>query len=381
MSDESNNANPPLSGGLLTRAGFGGVLMGLANLVPGISGGTMLLATGIYPAFIEAVGDLSRLKWTRRAIVLVGVVVLAALVAVVALAGPVKDLVVGQRWLMYALFIGLTLGGVPTVWRLIRERDENGERRKAGAPVWAGAVVGLAAMIALVIVQSGSASAGDTAAWWRLLLAGVLGASAMILPGLSGGYLLLVIGAYVPILDGINEFKQAGQNGDVAGLMELGGSLILPVGLGVVIGVAVVSNALRWCLLRFRGATLGVLLGLLVGAVAGLYPFQQGVPPETGDQLKGYTITKNDTGELRYLETGEPVDADDYPVSTFTPDLWQIPAALGLIAVGLGITLGIDWLGRLGGDRKGDPDAARPDAAGPDTAATSSSSSASESQP
>lgn len=363
MSDESNNANPPLSGGLVTRAGFGGVLMGLANLVPGISGGTMLLATGIYPAFIEAVGDLSRLKWTRKAIVLVGVVVLAALVAVVALAGPVKDLVVDQRWIMYALFIGLTLGGVPTVWRLIRERDENGEQRKAGAPVWAGAAVGLGAMIALVIVQGDGGSSGDTAAWWRLLLAGVLGASAMILPGLSGGYLLLVIGAYVPILDGINEFKQAGQNGDVAGLMELGGSLILPVSAGVVVGVAVVSNALRWCLLRFRGATLGVLLGLLVGAVAGLYPFQQGVPPENGDHLKGYTITENDAGELRYRETGEPVDADDYPVSTFSPDLWQIPAALGLFVVGVGVTLGTDWVGRLGGDRKGDPDAAGPDAA------------------
>ena len=157
----------------------------------------------------------------------------------------------------------------------------------------------------------------------------------------------------MPILAGIDAFTAAGKTGDVATMTDLGGSLILPVGLGVVIGVAVVSNALRWCLLRFRGATLGVLLGLLVGAVAGLYPFQQGVPPETGDKLKGYTITQNDAGELRYLETGEPVDADDYPVSTFPPDLWQVPAVLGLIAVGLGITLGIDWLGRLGGDRKG----------------------------
>lgn len=350
MSEPKNNANPPASAGLLTRAGFGGVLMGLANLVPGISGGTMLLATGIYPAFIEAVGDLSRLKWTRRALVLVGVVVLAALLAVVALAGPIKDLVVGQRWIMYALFIGLTLGGVPTVWRLIRERDANGEPGKAGASVWSGAVAGLAAMIALVIVQSDGGGSGDTAAWWRMFVAGIAGASAMILPGLSGGYLLLVIGAYVPILDGIDEFKQAGQTMDFARLMELGWSLILPVGLGVVIGVAVVSNALRWCLHRFRGATLGVLLGLLVGAVAGLYPFQEGVPPEPGDPLKGYTVAVDDAGELRYRETDEPVDVDDYPVRTFTPDLWQIPAALGLIAVGLGITLGIDRLGRLGGD-------------------------------
>ena len=376
MGDETNNANPPLSAGLLTRAGFGGVLMGLANLVPGISGGTMLLATGIYPAFIEAVGDLSRLKWTRRAILLVGAVVLAALVAVVALAGPIKDLVVGQRWIMYALFIGLTLGGVPTVWRLIRERDESGDPRKAGATVWGGAAVGLAAMIALVIVQSDGGGSGDTAAWWRMFVAGIAGASAMILPGLSGGYLLLVIGAYVPILDGINAFKQAGQTGDVASLLDLALSLILPVGLGVLIGVAVVSNALRWCLLRFRGATLGVLLGLLVGAVAGLYPFQEGVAPLRGDKLKGYTIAETGAGELIYKETGEPVDADDYPVRTFTPDFWQIPAAVGLIALGLGVTLGIDRLGRLGADagadEESDTEAASPPPSSPSVSETHS---------
>ena len=332
-----------LTAGHLARAGFGGALMGLANLVPGISGGTMLLAAGVYPRFIEAVGDLTRLRWSRAAVVLVGVVVLAAVVAVGALAGPVKDLVVERRWIMYALFIGLTLGGVPTVWRLIRA-----DGRRAGPAVWGGVAGGLAAMLALVWWQAGQAGGGDSAGWGRMVLAGVAGASAMILPGVSGGYLLLVIGAYVPILAGIEAFVDAGKAGDIGGVMSVGLSVILPVGLGVVLGIAAVSNLLRWLLHRFRGATLGVLLGLLVGAVAGLYPFQQGESPREGDVLKGQSLVMDAAGVLVFEDTLKPVEPDDYPVVFFEPESWQIAAALGLLLVGFAVTLGVDRIGRMG---------------------------------
>ena len=367
MIDQPTSENASLTPGLFARAGFGGALMGLANLVPGISGGTMLLAAGIYPRFIEAVGDLTRLRLNRSAVAIVGAVVAAALVAVVALAGPVKDLVVGQRWIMYALFIGLTLGGVPTVWRLIRERGDQGAKRPAGSAVWGGAVAGLLLMVGLVIVQSGGGGGDGGASWPRMLLAGVAGASAMILPGVSGGYLLLVIGAYVPILAAIDGFKAAARAGDVAAAASIGTSVLLPVAIGVVIGVAGVSNALRWLLHRYRGATLGVLLGLLVGAVAGLYPFQRGEPPQPGDTLKGQAVVlaapdaapDAAAATLVYDQTREPVEPDDYPVAFFSPEAWQVAAAAGLILAGFLITMGID---RLGAPRKRAAEASNPHA-------------------
>ena len=102
------------------RSALGGVLMGLANLVPGISGGTMLLAAGVYPAFIGAIADLSTLRIRMRPIFVVGVIAGSAALAILLLAGWMKDLVIHQRWIMYSLFFGLTLGGVPLVWRLAR---------------------------------------------------------------------------------------------------------------------------------------------------------------------------------------------------------------------------------------------------------------------
>ena len=160
-------------------------------------------------------------------------------------------------------------------------------------------------------------------------LAGVAGAGAMILPGVSGGYLLLVLGAYVPLLDGIDRFKGALRPFDKGALWETGVGVILPVGLGVLVGVAVVSNALKFVLHRFEKATLGVLLGLLLGAVVGLWPFQQGVQPMPGDVVKGRAMTTESIATLK---------PKDYPTAFFRPTMVQIGAALGLIAAGFAAT-------------------------------------------
>ena len=99
---------------------IGGTLMGLANLVPGISGATMLLVAGVYPGFIGAIAEVTTFRFFARSLVLLAAIVGTAALAILLLAGPVKGLVEDHRWVMYSLFIGLTLGGVPIVWRMAR---------------------------------------------------------------------------------------------------------------------------------------------------------------------------------------------------------------------------------------------------------------------
>ena len=167
--------------------------MGLANLVPGVSGGTMLLAAGVYPTFIEAVAGITTLRFSRKSLLLLGIIAGTAITAILLLAGPVRDLVLHHRWIMYSLFIGLTLGGVPLVWRLLKPLSR-------GALL--AAVVAFLVMVAMAFVPPPS-SAGEGSQYGLLFLAGLAGASAMILPGISGGYLLLLLGQYVPILTAV----------------------------------------------------------------------------------------------------------------------------------------------------------------------------------
>ena len=223
---------------LVSRSVFGGVLMGLANLVPGISGGTMLLAAGIYPRFIEAVANVTRFRFKVQSIVVLTCVVAAAGLAILLLAGTMKDLVVNQRWVMYSVFIGLTLGGLPIVWKLAKPSSPG---------LIVSAVIAFALMVALALLQACGVVGSGGSNFVMLFIAGLAGASAMILPGLSGGYLLLLLGQYVPILAGIDSFKSALKAKDIGAMMEPALGVVLPVGLGVVSGVVLWAICFSGC--------------------------------------------------------------------------------------------------------------------------------------
>ena len=325
--------NMPADGSMSPKWGLrcllGGALMGLANLVPGISGGTMLLAAGIYPRFIQALADLSALRLRKASVFVLGLVGVAAAAAILLGAGPVKDTVVEHRWAMYSLFIGLTLGGVPVLWQMARP---------ATSSFWVGVVAGLILMSGLAWLQIyGGTSGASRQGVPMMFIAGVAGASAMILPGVSGGYLLLVLGVYVPVLSAIDALKQALKAGDLTSASDPVLGVVLPVGIGVAIGVLLISNLIKVVLERYEQPTLGVLMGLLVGAVFGLWPFQEGVAPKVGEMFKGQALTAERLAEL---------GPDKYPTEFYAPVFSDVMMAIGLVGIGYMITT---LIARVGG--------------------------------
>ena len=326
IAPQSKPAEIALSG-LVTRSAYGGVLMGLANLVPGISGGTMLLAAGIYPKFINAIADITRFRFRLQSILVLGTVVAAAGLAILLFAGLLKDLVIDQRWIMYSLFIGLTLGGVPLVYAMAKPLSPKS--------IFA-AVAAFAAMVGLALMQHYGVTGSSSQSFVMMVVAGLAGASAMILPGVSGGYLLLLLGQYVPILGGIDQLKEALKAKDFSAAMEPALTVVLPVGIGVVLGVVVVGNLLKWLLDKHRQATLGALLGLLLGSTVGLWPFQVGIEPQVGDIIKGSVVTEESRSEI---------DKEDWKTEFFSPSPMQIGSSLGLVLLGLAVTVGVSKLG------------------------------------
>ena len=271
---------PPPTGATWLRLALGGSLMGLANLVPGISGGTMLVAAGVYHRFIEAISELSRLRFRTPTLLTLAAVVGPALCAIALFATIVSQALIDMRWVMYSLFIGLTFGGVPVLWKVLRP---------ANTAAWIGAAAGAGGMIAITWLQSDAVSNEGMTGAWMLLLGGAAGAAAMILPGVSGAYLLMLLGQYRPILEAIRSGASALAAGDLEGMWS-SALILLPVAVGVGLGLVAASNVLRWLLRRFEKATLGVLLGLLIGAPAGLYPFKEGVPPRAGETFRGEVL-------------------------------------------------------------------------------------------
>ncbi len=308
--------------GTMVRGCFGGVLMGLANLVPGVSGGTMLVATGVYGHFVNAVAEISTLRFRRTAVMMLGIIVASALITVVVGAGTMRSLVVDHRWMMYSLFIGLTLGGVPLLWSMVRPLDSQAICGMGG---------GLLAMIILALLESAPGGLATTeGSVPMLVITGIAAGSAMVLPGVSGMYLVLVLGQYVVILDAIDGIRRSEFDPVL--------SVVLPVGIGVVIGVVVISNLVSKLLVRARSATLGVLLGLLIGAVFGLWPFRAGRAPVVGDSIRGQLIET--TAEA------EAIKPSRWPLESFEPSPGVILGSLALLGIGFLVSLGITRLGR-----------------------------------
>lgn len=326
---------------MAVRSVIGGALMGLANLLPGISGGTMLLAVGVYPQFVNGIAELSTFRFRAKTILLMACIIGAALLAIVGFAGVMSHLVVHHRWVMYSLFIGLTLGGVPVLWPMVRPADP---------VIVLTSIIGIAVMAAMALIGPASSTSATTAEsahpYAMYFIAGLAGASAMVLPGISGGYLLLVLGQYVAILTAISTFKDGLQARDW-NIIVHSMHVIIPVGAGVVIGVVGVSNLVKILLDRWRRPTLGLLLGLLLGAVLGLWPFQQGVAPEVGSSFRGDVVVERNA-VLALERTGRLIEPKDYDTAFFTPTTLQVLGAAGLILAGLALSWGVS---RLGSDK------------------------------
>ena len=325
--DDRSKMNP-LSLGLAVRGIFGGILMGLANLVPGISGGTMLLAAGVYPEFVNSVAAVTTLQRRLRPWLIAALIGVPAVVAIGAGAGFVRDSVLEHRWLAYSLFIGLTLGGVPLLWRMLRPFT---------VPAIVASIIAFAVMGGLAVIQgTAPASTDGGGGLGGLFIAGFAGSAAMVLPGVSGGYLLLLLGQYVPVLDAIDAFTTAARAGDGSALVTSVWP-ICSIGFGVAMGVVIVSNAMKWLLTNFRQATLGALLGLLLGAIFGLWPFREAYEPPVGSSVRGTVITT--------VEQAQNVPLKYRPTQSFSPSGGVLVGALGCVLLGFATCWGI---GRVG---------------------------------
>ncbi len=245
--------------------------MGAADIVPGVSGGTIALVFGIYERLVASIkagssalgallrGDLEGFRrWMGRVdwwfIVPLGAGILTAILV---LAHLIEELLAEQPVLMAATFVGLVAGSVVIAFRLLR--------RPQLSHLGIAAVVGIAVFV-LLGLSGGTTeeSVGQVAdpALWAFLVAGSIAICAMILPGVSGSFLLVVMGMYGPVLAAVTDRD----------LVALG-----VFALGAIIGLALFSQVLHRALASYHDVVLAALIGLMAGSLRVLWPWPLGV--------------------------------------------------------------------------------------------------------
>ncbi|PMN94938.1 DUF368 domain-containing protein [Enterovibrio norvegicus] len=291
---------------------FKGMAMGAADVVPGVSGGTIAFITGIYDTLLESIRRVNPSlfsKWRKEGFSAVWThvngtflvsLLSGILTAILTLAKAVSYALTQHPVVIWAFFFGLI---VASAIHMIKQVER-----------WAIGEIALA--IGGAIFAYGITVASPITLEFSMLtvfIAGSIAICAMILPGISGSFILLLLGMYAPVLDAVK-------------------SLNLPIlalfALGCLVGILSFSHVLSWLLNNYRSLTIAFLTGLLIGALGKVWPWKEAI-----------SFRINSSGEKVPL-VEKVLSPSAFEAATGQPS--QLMIAVVMMIVGFGIVIGLE---------------------------------------
>lgn len=237
-----------------------GMVIGIANIIPGVSGGTMMVAMGIYDKLIHCITHLfSELK---KSILFLLPIAIGMGIAVVGSAFGLEYLFANFPLQTNLLFIGLIIGGLPAIWKNVK-----GNKIKAGHII--AGLIFFAIVVAMAVMGETEGAAADMSFNLinviKLLGVGVVAAATMVIPGVSGSMMLLLLGYYNPILTAITDFISNLVAFDMKGIMQ-GVGVLAPFGIGVVVGIFAIAKLIEIIFAKFPLYAYWAIIGLIVAS-------------------------------------------------------------------------------------------------------------------
>ncbi|WP_377891092.1 DUF368 domain-containing protein [Alkalihalobacillus sp. R86527] len=233
---------------------YRGLLMGISDLIPGVSGGTIAMVLGIYRRLINGINGLMSKNWKKELGFFIPLLIGVAL-AIILVSKVMEKLLNNYPQPTFYFFIGLIIGVIPFLLKKV-------EFKESFKPVHYVLLVVAAILIASTIVFKGGDSGTvketlELKDYVVLFFSGWLASTAMILPGVSGSFVLLLLGSYQTVIHGLSSFQIP---------------LILTVGAGIIVGLSLTGKAISVLLNKYTVSTYAVMIGLVTGSVVVLYP-------------------------------------------------------------------------------------------------------------
>ncbi|MFV0530710.1 MAG: DUF368 domain-containing protein [Flavobacteriales bacterium] len=323
-----------------------GLAMGAADVVPGVSGGTVAFITGIYDTLLESISNinLSLLNlfkqegftavWKKINGSFLLSLFAGIITSILSLAKLLHYLMIHHPIPLWAFFFGLITASIVYVGKEIKS--------------WnffsiAGFILGTGFVVYLSIMPP----FGSSNSWWYLVLCGAIASCAMILPGISGSFILLLLGAYSVIISAISNFFS-----DLEAL-----KIIVLVGIGIVIGLAGFSRLLHYLLKKFHNTTVAILTGFLLGSLWKIWPWKITSKIYVKDEgIKSLNeLTSGYQSLTAYLQQNPNLeDIKPYQESNILPDTYEIlnqmKSDIGLAIVfavlGFGLIFGTEFVAK-----------------------------------
>lgn len=229
-----------------------GMCVGGTMLVPGVSGGSMAMILGVYDRLVTSVS--SFFKHKKESLIFLGLFSVGGALGMILFANPLLYLIEKYPMPMLYFFIGAVAGGIPLMYE---KSQVEGITLKAVFYL----VLGVAIVILMTIFpQSGIQQTEGMKGALILLVAGILAAVALVLPGISVSFMLLVMGIYETVVEAIGSLRL---------------SILIPLGVGVLLGIILTTKFLEMAMNRYPQPTYLMILGFIVGSVGEIFP---GIP-------------------------------------------------------------------------------------------------------
>lgn len=237
-----------------------GVVIGLANIIPGVSGGTMMVAMGIYDKLIHCITHL--FKELKKSILFLLPIVIGMGIALVGGSFTIEKLFEVFPFQTSLCFVGLVVGGLPAMWKKVK-----GNKIKPGHIVSFVAFFAVVTILALLGDTKGNAAdlSFSIINVVKLFIVGVIAAATMVIPGVSGSMMLLLLGYYNPIISAISDFFSALAAFDINGLLK-GFGILCPFGIGVLIGIFAIAKLIEIIFAKFPLYAYWAIIGLIVAS-------------------------------------------------------------------------------------------------------------------
>lgn len=237
-----------------------GIIIGIANIIPGVSGGTMAVSMGIYDKLIAAINNIR--KDFKNSAILLAPYLFGAILGIGILSFVVKYALSTYPLQTSGLFIGLIVGGLPVI-------VSNVKGKKIQLSYLLMFVVFFGVVLLMAFSKEGSSAAMDiklnATQMIILLLVGVVAAATMIIPGVSGSMVMMLLGYYNIIITNISNFIEAVFKMDIEGIIH-GIGVLSPFCIGILLGIGIIAKLITWLFEKAPILTYWGILGLIIAS-------------------------------------------------------------------------------------------------------------------
>lgn len=242
-----------------------GMVIGIANVVPGVSGGTLMVAMGIYDRLLHCITHL--FGEFKENVKFLAPIALGMVIAVIAGTFGLEYFFGRFPLQTNLLFIGLILGGLPAIWSKVKHGSIRAGHIVAG-------MIAFSIVVTIAMLGAGDRTAVDisfgSANVIKLTGVGIVAAATMVIPGVSGSMVLMLLGYYHPIIGSVNDLVRAFAERDTDAILQ-GLRFLVPFGIGLVVGVFLIAKLVEILFEKFPLHAYWAIIGLIAASPIAIF--------------------------------------------------------------------------------------------------------------